>query len=120
MTAEYTDSICEQHKNRFDQINRGSLAAPNDALFTTCAFGMQTYVQIKEEESTFKRLVATKCPAETFVEFLCEIAKQSTEWQCLVNINCKRGHLVFRRILTKLFTCFAKNELKRMNSDCYF
>lgn len=50
MVAEVDDNIDDQHKHLFDEINRGSLSAPNDILFAICAFGMLSYLKVRNHE----------------------------------------------------------------------
>ena len=104
----------------FNLVDRGGLAAPTEFTYAICIFAYSLFNQIMHNADIKKRFLACNDHSAVFVKTVTVMIadKQSNAYlKCLMSVTCKEKHAVFRGILQKLFNCFIKNVLKKINSE---
>ena len=93
--------------------DRGGLFAPKHCYF---CFRNQIYSKLRSNDSIRKQFLCLNNRRVAFVSALTEVVKENADQhEFLLNQICNEGHCNFKAILQSLFSCFTKNELKRVN-----
>ena len=94
--------------------NRGGLVQPSDLCFLISAFGYLAYNVICEHVKS--RFLLEKHHRIAFVKAVSEFVKHTSCDDIRVSMRYHSEHSVIEPILTRMYNCLAKNELKRMNA----
>ena len=101
----------------FHLANRGGLCIPSEFCFALTSFAVQNYNFLSFDVTLKEKLLTTCNPRQVFIYALKSIASSSDIYTSLVSKTCASGHFCFDNVLASAFNCFAKNELKRMNTE---
>ncbi len=102
-------------RSLFEMADRGGLSSPTEMCFAVTAIAVQYYHAVMLNQSVMAKLLLEKNQRATFVEAACTVASSSTEFSSIATHQCAAGHVNFQLNLQRVFNCFAKNELKRLN-----
>ena len=105
--------IDDDIKQVFEMANRGGLSSPSQFCYAATAFAVHHYNHILANKHLKKRLLTSSNSRCLFVNALLSLAKN---YNTTFFLSCRDGHASFPRILEASFNCFAKNELKRLNT----
>lgn len=108
-------SIPPEHKQLFEMADRGGLSSPSELCFAITALAFQSYNLICGDTVTKRRLLALNNACSVFVATLADIAESFDNH--VLSQRCTNDHANFELIAQCSFNCFAKNELKRLNSS---
>ena len=101
-------------KQLFEMANRGGLAQPSDLCFLISAFGYLAYNVVCEHDKS--RFLLEKHHRLIFVKAVSDFVKRTSSDDICVSMRCVSEHSVIEPVLTRMYNCLAKNELKRMNA----
>jgi len=110
------DCVPEEHRSVFEMANRGGLSTPSEICFTITALTAQYYTVITRDEAKLHKLLTQPNQRKVFVKATSVAISSSASLQCLLNVKCASNHQNFELIVQTAFNCFAKNQLKRLNS----
>lgn len=105
--------MSQEFRLLFELADRGGLSAPTEFCFTATSFSVVHYNFLISDDLRRKTFLTSVNPRKLFVNALLE---KSHATSCLTSPTCQSGHACFHKILELSFNCFAKNELKRLNT----
>ena len=115
-TPQLHKSVPEEHAQPFEMADRGGLSTPTEFCFATTCVAVQHYTAIMLDEATKLKLLAVKNQRSAFTSAISHVV-MSQSFGRLLEQRCSAGHFNFKMIVESAFNCFAKNELKRLNSS---
>ena len=77
---------------------------------------MQCYTTVASDVSALNKLFQCTNQRQAFVNAMRKMAQPKQAISKLLNVKCSREHAAFNAIVCSIFNCYAKNELKRLNS----
>ena len=110
-----SDYIPQDYMKLFDDADRGSLAVPTEFCFALTGIAVQGYNAISSDNTIKDRLLSSSNQRLIFVFSILKVIAFS-DYKDLLNQRCAKNHCDFEFILQSAYNCFAKNELKRLNS----
>ena len=109
-------AIPDKHRELFEMANRGGLSSPY--TFAVATLGAKFYRAMMNGPPTLmEEFHKRKNHQQVFVDSVHETVRSNDMLQCLLSTRCNQLHCNFKLILNIIFNCFAKNELKRMNTQ---
>lgn len=96
--------------------DRGGLAEPTELCFAVTALAVKYFTIISDSIDMKKKLLCCQNQRFVFVKAAHDVVYSSRLMRPLLNTYCASGHANFNLIVETAFNCFAKNELKRINS----
>ena len=112
-TSDLSDS---DRRTLFDLVNRGALSSPSEYCFHMCLVTYLYFSQIFNSDSLTKMFLSCHEHEKTFVE---AVSFKMTFSDSCLHIDhhplCSSGHDIRRQIFIKLYHCFIKNFLRRIN-----
>ena len=99
----------------FDDADCASLAIPREFCFALTAISVQGYIAISFDNTMKELLLSSSNQRLIFVSSILKVIAFS-DYEDLLNQKCAKNHCNFEFILQSAYNCFAKNELKRLNS----
>ena len=111
-TSDLSDS---NRRTLFDLANSGALSSPSEYCFHMCLITFLYFSQIFNSEPLTKTFLSCLEHEKTFVEAVAfKIASSNSSFH-IADPVCSCGHNFRRQIFVKLYHCFIKNFLKRIN-----
>ena len=110
-----SDYVPQDFMKLFDDADRGLLAVPTDFCFALTAIAVQGYNAISYDDTIKERLLSSSNQRLIFVLSIIKVIAFS-DYKDLLYQKCAKNHCNFEFILQTAYNCFAKNELKRLNS----
>ena len=110
-----SDYVPQDYTKLFDDADRGSLAVPTKFCFALTAIAVQCYNAISSDNTIKERLLSSSNQRLIFASSILKVIAFSG-YKDLLNQKCAKNHCNFKFILQSAYNCFAKNELKRLNS----
>ena len=108
--------ICpEEHEKLFEMANRGGLSEPSTFCFAVTIVAMQYFTAVASNCEDLKKLLSLNNPRAVFAKASFAVVKSCTSCD-LTYVKCSLHHLNFNLIVHAAFSCFAKNQLQRLNS----
>ena len=97
----------------FEMANRGGLAEPSDLCFLISAIGYLSYAVIFDNDVSKSRFLSEQNHRSLFVKATSDVMMRKF---CNISTRCKSNHIAVDHILTRMYNCLSKNELKRVNT----
>ena len=113
---ELVGSIPDKYKTVLQVADRGGLSEPSELCFMVTTLAVQYFSAISANSDIMKKLMCCQNQREVFVNAVRQVAESSAILGGLLFVECDASHNNFDLITQTAFNCFAKNELKRMNS----
>ena len=100
----------------FDMADRGGLATPSAYTLSVCSVGYLYFSHINRDKDILRKFLKCKYQQTTFTD-VTNLAMSDHAFAYLVAMKCcsDENHLNFEWLVKKLFNCFAKNLLSRLN-----
>ena len=112
---EPTNLSDSDRRTLFDMANRGGLSSPSEYCFHICLVGFLYFSQIFNSDSLTKKFLACHEHEKIFVEALSLKMASSNSCFTITDPVCASGHNFRRQMFVKLYHCFIKNFLRRVN-----
>lgn len=111
-------AVPDEHRELFEMANRGGLSSPSEYTFAVATLGAKFYhAMINGPPRIMQEFYKRKNHQQVFVHSVHETLCSNDMLQCLLSKRCNQLHSNFELILSIIFNCFAKNELKRINAQ---
>ena len=105
-------NITECNKELLDDVNPGGLSEPTTYCFTLTCLAYLYFQQVQHNISAKEELLKSPNQRDLFVKSMLAVAGEE-----LPNtILCDKKHDVQNVLFKKVFNCFSKNFLKRLNA----
>ena len=101
-----------------NQINRGGLVYPTDAVFYLCALTSSVFSIISNNSILKTKILCDRSPRLLFAELILIITSKIESPHNFNTVICSSYHqtsLFYKRYLYVLFNCMAKNVIKTVN-----
>ena len=112
------DDICDfrDERGRLLQLaDRGGLAEPTHLCLSICIIAYTYYKQIENNSDTWTIFIKMRTLQDVFVGAVQQVIAGEQSTSVLLTAKCDNGHVFIGTLLRKMFNCFVKNALKRMN-----
>ena len=110
------DFVTQEDKKLFDIADRGGLSKPSEFCYAVSSLAVVYFSTVAIDELQLKRLLCAQNSRSDFCAAATRAVSNSPSLLHLINVKCATGHSCFEAILKIAFNCFAKNQLKRLNS----
>ena len=110
-----SDYVLQDYMKLFDKADRGSLAVPTEFCFALMGIAVKGYNPISSDDTIKERLLSSSNQRLIFVLSIIKVIAFS-DYKDLLYQKSAKNHCNFEFILQTAYNCFAKNELKRLNS----
>ena len=110
------DFLPEEYAHLSDITDRGGLLKLSEFCYSVAAFAVQYYSALTDNDHARIRFLTLSNQREAFI-FALKKALPFQNCSFLLQQQCSAGNLNFTAINKSAFTCFAKNELKRINDS---
>ena len=95
--------------------SRGGLSSPTEINFSICCICYLCFGFIDNDKELFSTFLASKNHRLHFLAAVRAHCEHDEAIKPLLHVQCSKGHPVFTAICIKIFNCFCKNLLKRLN-----
>ena len=110
------DFVAQKEKKLFDIADRGGLSKPSEFCYVVTSLAVVYFSTVASDELNHKKLLCAQNSRSVFCAAATRAVSNSPPLLHLINVKCATGHSCFEAILKIAFNCFAKNQLKRLNS----
>ena len=109
------DYVPQDYMKLFDDADHRSLAVPMEFYFALTAIAVQGYNAISSDDTIKERLLSSSNQRLIFVFSMLKVIALSD--YRFVEPKMYKNHCNFDFTLQTAYNCFAKNELKKLNSS---
>ena len=104
-------------KPGISRTDRGGLSAPSEYCFAVTTLAVRSYAVLSSDHDTKKKFLCLSDPRTVFESALFNAIERLGCCYSLLHQVYASDHCNFDMIVKSAFNCFAKNELKRLNSS---
>lgn len=109
------ECVPEEHTRLFQMADCGGLSAPTEFCFAVAALAVRCYMAVVADSSAKSKLLAMSNQRAAFTSAVLQM-EASGSFANVFGQKCSIGHSNAELVISSAFNCFAKNELKRLNS----
>lgn len=95
--------------------SRGGLSSPTELNFMICCICYLCFTFVDNDNDLRNTFLKSDSHRSYFVAAVRAHCEQTEAVKSLLAVKCHKGHAAFSAICTKIFNCFCKNLLKRLN-----
>ena len=103
------------HRNLLQFADRGGLVPPSEYTYAMYVLAFAYFQQIECNVSLMSRFMQSSNQCAIFLSVVHHMLCSSACMSTFCDMKCSNNHMLFSRIVMKMFNCFAKNSLKRIN-----
>ena len=96
-------------------VDRVGLAEPTHLCLSICIIAYTYYKQIENNSDTWTIFIKMRALQDVFVGAVQRVIAGEQSTSVLLTAKCDNSHVFVGTLLHKMFNCFVKNALKRMN-----